>query len=203
MAAVAAELRPLRAGSARTRKNRTGREVLSWIVLVLVMAVWAVTLRPTQLGGPATFVVVSGDSMEPTLHSGDLVLLRAQDSYDVGDIATFAVPEGEPGAGALIIHRLVDTAGDAWVPQGDNRDRVDEWRPTDDDIKGELWVHVPRGGEHLMMVLQPPLLAAIAGGIATMWFLMREPKPHSAKKTSEAETDQDETASIKEAADAT
>lgn len=178
MTTTAAVERPRPAHPARERTGRAPlvRSLAGWALLLLILVVWAVTLRPTQLGGPATFIVVSGDSMEPTLHSGDLVILRAQDSYDIGDIATFAVPEGEPGAGALIIHRLIGVEGDAWVPQGDNRDREDEWRPTDDDIKGELWVHVPRGGKHLMTVMQPPLLAALAGGGATMWILLREPK---------------------------
>src|SRR5699024_4956933 len=98
-----------------------------------------------------------------------------------GDIVTFAVPEGEPGEGALVIHRLVDRAGHTWIPRGDNRDRGDEWRPTDTDVKGELWVHVPRGGDRLMTIMQPPWLAALAGGATTMWFLMRDPKPRTTK----------------------
>lgn len=181
MAAVVAQPRPSRADRERASSRALVRSLAGWVVLVLALAAWAVTFRPTQLGGPATFVVVSGDSMEPVLGEGDLVLLRAQDSYDVGDIVTFAVPKGEPGEGALVIHRLIGAEGEVWIPQGDNRDVADEWRPTGDDIKGELWIHLPRGGERLMTVMQPPLLAALAGGGATIWFLLKEPQPQ--KKT--------------------
>ena len=176
MAAVVAQPRPLHDGRERAGRRRLARSAVGWGVLILVVLAWAVTFRPTQLGGPATFVVVSGDSMEPVLHEGDLVVLRAQPDYDVGDVVTFAVPDGEPGEGALVIHRLIRAEGSAWVPQGDNRDVADEWRPTDDDIRGELWIHVPKGGDRLMTVMQPPLLAALAGGGATMWFLLRDPK---------------------------
>lgn len=138
-ATVAAQARPPRDVRERAERRSLVRSLAGWGVLLLVLGAWAVTLRPTQLGGPASFIVVSGDSMEPTLHSGDLVILRAQDTYELGDIVTFAVPEGEPGAGALVIHRLTASEGGAWVPRGDNRDREDEWRPTDDDIRGELW----------------------------------------------------------------
>lgn len=121
MAAVAAGPWPPQA--VRSGKKRYLWSTLGWALLALGLVVWAFTFRPTQLGGPATYVVVSGDSMEPTLSDGDLVILKAQDAYSVGDIATFAVPEGEPGAGTLVIHLLVDVEGDAFVPQGTTASR--------------------------------------------------------------------------------
>lgn len=155
--------------------------IAGWMILLVLAVAWSVTLRPTQLGGPTTMIVVAGDSMEPTLSDGDLVVLREKDGYDVGGVVTFPVPEGEAGAGTLVIHRIVGREGDGFVLRGDNRDRVDEWRPSDADIKGELWVHVPQGGDRLMAILQPPLLAALAGGAATMWFLLRDSKPTRTK----------------------
>lgn len=177
VAAVAARPRPPRAaGPHRSRKRSRVRTVAGWLLLAVIVLVWAFALRPTQLGGPATYIVVSGNSMEPTMSDGDLVMLREQEKYDIGDIITFEVPAGEPGGGTLVIHRIVDTEGDAFVPQGDNRDHVDDWRPTQETIKGSLSLHVPRGGVILMTVLQPALLAALAGGGATMWVLLRDPR---------------------------
>lgn len=176
VAAVAARPRPPRAAGPRQVRRPTVRAVAGWLLLAVIVVVWAFALRPTQLGGPATYIVVSGDSMEPTMSDGDLVMLRERDSYDIGDIITFEVPGGEPGAGTLVIHRIVDTAGDAFIPQGDNRDQVDEWRPTQETIRGSLLFHVPRGGEILMTALQPTLLAALAGGGAAMWVLLRDPR---------------------------
>jgi signal peptidase len=150
------------------------RSVLGWALLALLLAAWALTLRPADLGGPTTFIVVSGDSMEPVFSDGDLVVLRERDDYAIGDIVVFPVPEGDIGAGTLVIHRIVDVEGGAFVPQGDNRDRVDEWRPTSEEIRGSLWVHVPSGGRMLMKALQPPIVAAVAGGLMTMWVLTRE-----------------------------
>ncbi|WP_162802943.1 S24/S26 family peptidase [Ornithinimicrobium avium] len=174
MAAVTAGPRPPRVVRSSSKGHR--KSVLGWALLITVVLAWAFTFRPTQLGGPATFIVVSGDSMEPTLSDGDLVVLRAHDAYAVGDIATFTVPDGEPGAGALVIHRLVGVEGDAFVPQGDNRDQTDDWRPMGADVKGTLWLHVPRGGDYLMRLIHPPLMAALAGGLATTWFLLRSPR---------------------------
>ncbi len=182
MAAVTAEARPPRTGEGRTDRRRFVRLLVGWIVILLLLVGWAVTLRPTQLGGPATFIVVSGDSMEPILHSGDLVVLRTQDTYEIGDVVTFPVPDGEPGAGSLVIHRIVDTEGQLFIPQGDNRSQADEWRPTNETVRGSLWFHVPRAGQVLTTVLQPPLIAALAGGAVTVWLLMREPNAKGRKK---------------------
>ena len=47
---------------------------------------------------------------------------------------------------------------------------------TADEVRGSLWVHIPSGGQVLMKALQPPIIAAVAGGLSTMWVLTREPK---------------------------
>lgn len=174
MAVAVAETWPPRTSGERARDYRRARLLVGWAVLLLILVAWVFLFRPTQLGGPATFIVVAGDSMEPTLHNGDLVVLRAQDTYVLNDVITFSIPDGEPGAGSLVVHRIVDTEGTAFVPRGDNRDHADNWRPTEEHIRGSLWLHWPRGGEILMTILRPPLVAALAGGAVTMWLLMRE-----------------------------
>ena len=54
------------------------------------------------LGGPASYVIVSGHSMEPTLYTGDLVVVHQRDEYSVGDMVAFEI-EG----GSQVIHRIV------------------------------------------------------------------------------------------------
>jgi hypothetical protein len=148
--------------------------VAGWLLLAPVLVLWAFTLRPAELGGPATYVVVSGDSMEPVLSDGDLVVARERARYAVDDVAVFPVPEGEPGGGSLVIHRIVGIDGERFVMQGDNRDRVDDWTPRPAQVRGAMWLHVPGGGQMLMAVLRPPVLAAVTGGLATVWLLTRE-----------------------------
>lgn len=176
MAAVAAGLRPPRPGPASTRSRGRTRALAGWIGIALVLLAWAFTLRPTQLGGPATFIVVSGDSMEPTLSSGDLVILRERPEYEVSDVVAFPVPAGEPGEGVLIIHRIVGGTSERFDIQGDNRDEIDEWYPAAEDVEGSLWWHIPSGGRVVMTMFSPPVAAGLAGGVFTMWLLLRDPK---------------------------
>ena len=44
--------------------------------------------------------------MLPNFHTGDIVVARAVDELEIGDVVVYAVPEGA-GEGKLIMHRLV------------------------------------------------------------------------------------------------
>jgi len=57
-------------------------------LLAVLAALWLV-LAPTQLGGPASYASISGGSMEPRLHQGDLVVVRRADAYRVGDVVAY------------------------------------------------------------------------------------------------------------------
>jgi len=130
------------------------RSLLSYSLIITLAVVWFFWLRPTNLGGPATFVIVSGVSMEPTLYSGDLVILHEQPEYQVGDIVAYKVTNGN------VIHRIVGVEGERFILQGDNKPGIDPWKPAAGDILGKLWLHIPDAGEW-MEKLQEPLWLAV------------------------------------------
>lgn len=152
------------------------RRILKLIVRAAVLAVslalvvvWAFTLRPTFLGGPAVYVTVTGTSMEPTLRDGDLVVLRERPTYGRGDVVAYSVPEGEPGAGYRIVHRITGGSdAEGYVTRGDNRLSDDYWRPTDDEVLGELWLHAPGVGRYVPALRSPIIIAAVAS-VLTVW----------------------------------
>jgi signal peptidase len=136
---------------------------LLFLVGVALAAAWAFTFRPGFLGGPAGYVMVSGHSMEPTLYTGDLVVARNHAAYARGDIVAFRVE------GGIVIHRIVGGDGVAGFDvQGDNKTAPDSWRPTNRDIVGKQWVHLPGKGRWLAWARAPQHLSAIAGGMAAM-----------------------------------
>ena len=129
-------------------------------------------MRPGFLGGDTTYIIVRGESMEPTLHGGDFVVLRQQNEYGVGDIVAYRVPEGEPEEGFFIMHRIVDQTEEGFVTQGDNKERADRWRPTGDDTLGRLWFNIPGGGQFLLRLRQPMTLGLLAGGLGMLTVLL-------------------------------
>lgn len=140
--------------------------------LVALLAAWWFVLGPSFLGGPATYIIVAGESMEPTLHSGDLAVLRSQDGYAAGDIVAYRVPEGESGEGASIIHRIAGgTAEEGFVTQGDNKNGDDLWRPKPEHIAGKMWFSIPGGGNFLLRLRQPMTLGLLVGGLGMLTVL--------------------------------
>jgi signal peptidase len=149
---------------------RRAWSVAMTIVVIAVVGVWMVSLRPQFLGGPTAIVVISGTSMEPNLHTGELVLVHRRDAYAVGDVVAYRVPEGRVGEGSVVIHRIVGGSAKAgFVMRGDNRRTDDQWRPTPSDILGREWHSVPVDGPVLGFVASPLGLATSAGLLAFLF----------------------------------
>lgn len=140
------------------------------LTVVLIVA-WAALLRPQLLGGPAAYVIVSGASMESALVHGDLVVATRKDSYRVGDVVAYRVAKGEPGEGALVIHRVVGGSATAgYLTKGDNREGPDLWRPRPSDVLGSVSVRLPRAGL-LFAWIRTPLGLATLAGLTTFLFV--------------------------------
>ena len=134
---------------------------------VAIAAAWFITLRPTGLGGSATTLIVKGTSMEPTLDSGDLVIANRNGTYDRGDVVAFRVPEGQAGAGSVLIHRIVGGNGTTgYTTQGDNSPSPDPWLPTNADIIGtERW-HIPAVGRISNLFRSARAISMLTGIVA-------------------------------------
>lgn len=145
-----------------------------------LVALWAVTLRPTSLGGPATYAVIRGDSMLPSLRAGDLVILQVADGVAAGDVVGYRVPDGEVGAGRLVVHRIVSGDGHTgFTMLGDNNPAPDPWQPRAADVAGKAWVLLPGLGRVIVFVHQPAVAAALAVSLLVMVLLSRHrPAPH-------------------------
>ena len=134
------------------------------IALVLIVCLfWAHYLRPQSLGGHAGYVLVSGQSMEPRYHTGDLVLVEKHASYHPGQVIAYRVPKGDAMAGAQVIHRIIGgTARHGFIVRGDNRTAPDVWRPRPQDIVGAKALRIPNAIVVLQYLRAPMFLALLA-----------------------------------------
>ncbi len=55
--------------------KRWWQAILAAFLIVIVITAW-VLFVPLQLGGQAAYVIVTGNSMEPGFHLGDLVVVH-------------------------------------------------------------------------------------------------------------------------------
>lgn len=140
-------------------KSRLQKQSSVIILLALTGLLWLLLL-PIQFGGQAAYVIISGNSMEPGLHRGDLVVLRRASEYQVGDIATYRHPQLGP-----VIHRIIDRSGSRFIFKGDHNGWIDSYRPVQADLIGKFWFHIPAAGKMAEQLRTPwsiTLLVSIA-----------------------------------------
>ena len=142
------------------------------VLAVVAFAGWFLVLRPQVLGGPAGWILVAGESMEPTIHPGSLVIVMRHSEYQVGDVVAYHVPDGDPGAGDNVIHRIVGGSAEAgFTMRGDNTNAPDQWRPRPAEIVGSAWLTVPEAAALILFLRSPILVASVAAALATYWIL--------------------------------
>jgi signal peptidase I len=149
------------------------KRLLEWSVFALVVVgVWFF-VGPTALGGPASYVIIDGTSMEPTYADGDLVIAKAHERYQVGDVITYDAPIGRT---YRVIHRVIQVTETGYVTQGDNRDEADGWEVPFDAVHGSSWVHLPYGGQVALTLRHPPALIGLVAGWLTLLLLTQSEK---------------------------
>lgn len=126
--------------------------------LVALLVGW-LFLAPPQLGGSASHAVIVGSSMEPTLHRGDLVLMRPAGEYRIGDVVGYQ----SSALKQLVLHRIVGQNGDRFVFKGDNNGFLDPVQPTREELVGKLWLRLPVVGRLSEWVRRPVHSAILAG----------------------------------------
>ena len=134
------------------------------VFLFGLMALGWMLFAPAQLGGQATYVIISGNSMEPNFHLGDLAIVRQEATYQVGDIVTYQNAE----LGKNVIHRIIGFEAGHFVIKGDNNAWVDGYRPVQSEIIGKLWIYVPSIGKAIEWARTPinmAMITATLGGV--------------------------------------
>ncbi len=156
--------------------NRAGhylRTVMVWFVTLILAAGWFAFLRPTIWGGPLTYVVIRGTSMQPTYQPGDLVLVRQEAEYGPGDIVAYRVPDDDLDSDLMLIHRIIGGSGEqGFTLLGDNNPDEDIWYPKDSDIVGRPVFHISSVGLVLTFLRNPLVLASLAAGTAVSLVLV-------------------------------
>ncbi len=146
-----------------TNRKQWTMALLAGLVIVITIASWAL-FAPPQMGGLSTLVIVNGNSMEPLFHSGDLVIVRSADFYQVGDVVAYKNMQ----LGKFVIHRIVGENSDQFVLQGDNNTWTDGYEPASSEIIGKQWIHIPFIGKVMNWFRKPIYLSlsvCLMGGL--------------------------------------
>lgn len=142
------------------------RLLATGVLLVAVVFGWK-WLAPTAVGGSSSYIITHGISMEPKYQEGDLVIARTAESYAVGDVIAYK----SENLSQPVMHRIVEITDEGFVTKGDSNSWLDTDRPTDADVIGEAWLHLPGVGKWLAKA-RSPLVAAVLISLVSLTFLI-------------------------------
>lgn len=108
--------------------------------------------------GYGASVVLSG-SMEPAIKTNELILVKAEDSYEVGDVVVFQ------NGNVLVVHRIVAMDEETVVTRGD-ANNTDDQPIALEQIKGRVFAHIPHVGTVVRVIKTPvATIALILGAV--------------------------------------
>lgn len=121
--------------------------ILKGVIDVMIAAVvlFVLFLAVPPIVGIQAYSVTSG-SMEPAIHTGDMVYVRRQRFEQImeGDILTFTIDNGK----MIVTHRVLEKSDldQSFLTQGDANGQPDGKRVRYEDVLGTVWVVVPGMG---------------------------------------------------------
>ena len=140
------------------------------IVISLVLGVNVYSWNARSLTGnvlPMPFgyggaVVLSG-SMEPAIGVDELIIVKAEQDYNPGDIVVYQTGK------MLVVHRIVAMDGETVITRGD-ANNTDDSPIAPAQIKGKVIAHIPHVGAAVRLLKTP----AVTFGLVAAAILMVE-----------------------------
>lgn len=108
------------------------------IILLSILFISIKILNKNSQTFGVTVLRVSSNSMIPTFKKGDVILIKKQKEYNIGDIITYEV--GEQENKYLVTHRIIKKSENGYITKGDANNTQDEETIYENVIKGKLFL---------------------------------------------------------------
>lgn len=102
-----------------------------------------------QIFGYSQYIVTSG-SMEPEFSAGDMIFVKSEGSYQLGDIVAY-----RDSAGAMVTHRIVGSVEQCFITKGDANNIEDNELLPPENIVGKLQLVLPDVGNAVAFLRSP------------------------------------------------
>lgn len=100
----------------KEKKQKTVvREVIEIVVVITAAYIFYFGIG-IALGTSTPMFSVVSESMEPTLHVGDMVIIQSQKTYEVGEIVVYM------RGNIPIVHRIIEKDPEGYIIKGDNNE---------------------------------------------------------------------------------
>jgi len=121
-------------------------DILSWVLFFTIafLGIFTIASNTSIMGGYKSFLVLSG-SMEPTINTGDIVIVHSNSNYYIKDVVTFREKDGR-----IVTHRIVKvqdaTDSTLFETKGDANRSGDEAAVDIRNVLGRVVFVVPKIG---------------------------------------------------------
>lgn len=148
---------------------------VSIFTIIVIIACWyAIIVKfilkvdVPMVGGYSALIVLSG-SMEPTIMTGEVIVIHAEPEYKLRDILTYR------DGSILVTHRIVNVTDDTYTTRGD-ANNTDDPPIKKSQAVGKTIFHIPYLGKAILFVQSPIGLASVLIvliGLKVMYSLLR------------------------------
>ena len=109
--------------------------ILFSIFIFIYLKFFSVNININPFG--IQILKVSSNSMIPEFKKGDIIIIKKEKEYNIGDIITFEDEEGNS-----ITHRIIGKCEDEFYMKGDNNNTRDEGKVTYSQISGKVIIKI-------------------------------------------------------------
>ncbi|MFA5095307.1 MAG: signal peptidase I [Candidatus Paceibacterota bacterium] len=140
----------------KTNLNKIGNiayRVLG-ILILLVIVFFLISILPIP-GGFKSYVVLSG-SMEPTIKTGSMIIVKPSEQYKIDDIVTFGpYSKIKPPVTHRIVETRVQNGAIVYITKGDANNSNDTREILGKDIIGKMYLKIPYVGYAVDVAKKP------------------------------------------------
>lgn len=123
-------------------KKKVIIQVMFWfsiIFLILVFYLKFFSKKQNIQPFGVTMLKVSSNSMRPEFEKGDIIFIKKQENYEIGDIITYQTKDNN-----LVTHRVIEKYGNDYITKGDSNNIEDEEKIKPEQIKGKLIIKIKK-----------------------------------------------------------
>ena len=104
---------------------------IKFLISILILKIYLSPEKLKPFG--ITILKVSSNSMNPVFAKDDIVIVKKQESYEVGDIITYYSDDN-----CLVTHRIVEKYENGFITKGDGNNIEDEKLVSIEQIIGKV-----------------------------------------------------------------
>lgn len=120
--------------------KKIGNIVYGLVLVALFMIAGLVAVSTFNVPGNYKLMVVLSGSMEPTIKTGSIVVVKPEKTYKVGDIITFR-DSTQPQI--TVTHRIFEASGSAYITKGDANKTADTQERLKQNVLGKVIFSIP------------------------------------------------------------